>query len=506
MSAVAGERPLSVGPVVATVVPAKPTTWLFVLLAATLFYFYPGGDPNQASRLLAIEAMARDGRPDITLEHSRTVDKGEVGGRYFSDKAPGIALLGAPLYAALRAAEGAARVDSKARVVARVRLHALVFLLSSLPATLTGFALASLLRRLGTGGLRADLLGVSLVLGTLLFPYGTTLFGHALAALLLFLAFSLVARCELDGRMPMPRGAATALGALLSSGVVVEYPVALPACILGVYVLARGGLVHAGPTAMAMATGGAAPLALHAAYSYWAFGSPLALPYRYVVEPIFRAHSTAGVFGMGAPSLTAAYGALLSSYRGLAFYCPMTVLVFAGLGAWLSSGKHLRVLSLSAALLAVGVLASVSYYAWDGGYGVGPRHLVPMCPFFVLPLGFLVERGRAWRMITAALAAGGILAMLAVVVTDMHLPQEDTWRSNPLYAYVVPRLLRGELNSGVDDAIRIGPSGDAAFNVGSLLGLGPWTAVVVPVAAWCLAALWLLRASVGRGSRLEPSR
>ena len=87
-----------------------------VLLAFTLFlsygYFYQGGGWNQDSRFSMVRAILESGTLKITAYHHITGDKSRIGADYYSDKAPGHALLATPFGgAAPRRNEGRWRRD-----------------------------------------------------------------------------------------------------------------------------------------------------------------------------------------------------------------------------------------------------------------------------------------------------------------------------------------------------------------------------------------------------------
>ena len=76
---------------------------LFVLLCLCFAYTLPRwADPNQNSRLDMVFAVVEDGTFQIDKYVENTVDYAKVGEHYYSDKAPGAAFLGIPVYAALR--------------------------------------------------------------------------------------------------------------------------------------------------------------------------------------------------------------------------------------------------------------------------------------------------------------------------------------------------------------------------------------------------------------------
>jgi hypothetical protein len=77
--------------------------WLFLLLLLCYTYFLPRwADPNQNSRLDMVVAVVENGTFRIDPYVENTVDYAKVGEHYYSDKAPGAAFLGIPVYAGLK--------------------------------------------------------------------------------------------------------------------------------------------------------------------------------------------------------------------------------------------------------------------------------------------------------------------------------------------------------------------------------------------------------------------
>ncbi|MCB0150355.1 MAG: hypothetical protein KDE01_22240, partial [Caldilineaceae bacterium] len=71
---------------------------IFLLLLLCYTYIFPRwADPNQNSRLNMVFAVVEDGTFQIDRYVSNTVDYAKVGEHYYSDKAPGVALLGIPV-------------------------------------------------------------------------------------------------------------------------------------------------------------------------------------------------------------------------------------------------------------------------------------------------------------------------------------------------------------------------------------------------------------------------
>jgi hypothetical protein len=76
---------------------------IFITLILCYAYFFPRwADPNQNSRLDMVIAVVEDGTFQIDKYVDNTVDYAKVGEHYYSDKAPGAAFLGIPVYAVLK--------------------------------------------------------------------------------------------------------------------------------------------------------------------------------------------------------------------------------------------------------------------------------------------------------------------------------------------------------------------------------------------------------------------
>jgi len=76
---------------------------LFLVLLITYVYVFPRwADPNQNSRLDMVAAVVDDGTFQIDKYVTNTVDYAKVGEHYYSDKAPGVAFIGIPVYAGLK--------------------------------------------------------------------------------------------------------------------------------------------------------------------------------------------------------------------------------------------------------------------------------------------------------------------------------------------------------------------------------------------------------------------
>ena len=296
----------------------------------------------------------------------------------------------------MRTADRVFGIDPDARASQLAKLYFLTLIFSGGAGVLAAGLLRRLALRLGCSERASELTAFAYAFGTLVFPFSTALFGHQLAAVLLLGAVVLMVEARDEGRLREPR-VLVALGALWATTLVVEYPTALLVAVFGttllVWTFERARPLATVRTLLFAAAGGALPMIVHVAFLFWAYGK-LALPYTYVSEPYFRAHMSGGFLGIGIPEWIATYGTLFSPYRGILFYCPVLVLSVAGLGAWLASGRAMHLLVVLVPAYAIYLLFAFSYYAWDGGGSTGPRHLLPLLPYVMLPIAFFADRSR----------------------------------------------------------------------------------------------------------------
>jgi hypothetical protein len=453
---------------------------LFVLLALTYAYFYEGGDPNQGTRILLTKAIVDRGEPHITAYHATIIDKSAKDGRFYSDKAPTVSLLAALPWKLMNVLDRLAGIDGSSRTVQRARLHVIVIAVS----VAAGVAAAALLRRVlvlfGSKEENADLLTLGYGLGTLAFPFSTVLFGHQTAAAILLGAFWLAVSTRTYSNRRL-----VALGALWGCSIVTEYPTGILVACTGLYVLAADLRRREIARVLGFsALGAIGPFVVHSLFLWWAFGNPTKLPYTYMAEPIFLAHTSTGILGINAPTFVGFFGSLFSRYRGLFFLCPFLLLTFLGFRAWILVEQRKPELRLVAAMVVAYVLFNAGYFAWDGGGSTGPRHLVPALPYFVIPIGFFLDRSRVRRAVVWTTIVPSVAIMLACTAVCIQVPEGDPFRANPLYQIVVPALAHGEVAMNHQDIFSTAPRADAAYNLGMLFGLHGVASLVPLLLVW----------------------
>src|SRR3954451_200706 len=83
---------------------------------------------------------------------------------------------------------------------------------------------------------------------------------------------------------------------------------------------------------------------------------------------------------------------------------------------------------VSMLVVAAVLLVNLSYPEWTGGWSTGPRLLVPLIPFAMLPVAGLMAGNSRWarvaRTIAAALAAVGGIEMLLFQGVGGRIPPD----------------------------------------------------------------------------------
>lgn len=480
---------------------------VFALLLFSFAYFYQAGGWNENTRFDLVRAIVDDHTLSIDRYHENTGDKASYGGHYYSDKAPGLSLFTVPLYALVRLFRGAFATEHDFIVVA-------TYLLTILTVGIAGAATGALVyragRRLGATPVGALIACTGYGLGTIVFPFSTMFFGHQLAAFLLFFAFILAWECK-DAPA---RWKSACVPLALGAAVLVEMPAAPAALGLLGYHL---GFKPSRRTLLVTAIAALPVLGL-AAYLMSAFGSPVRVGYELLANPASRDEMhTHGLFGLTYPHIGVIAELLLGRYRGLLPYSPILLLAIPGFLVALSREitsddapevvhEERRRASKVALYVCVYFILFVSSYTWwQGGSSFGSRHLVPMLPFFAMPIALVASRRPG---VGLALLVPSIAVML--VVTSVQPKVSDRFH-NPFWAGLLPAFLDGVIAAN-DVCPAIGridvqahenflrQARHDAFNLGMLLGNGTPRSLAPLVAVW-LSSAW----GLGRAARKEPS-
>jgi hypothetical protein len=261
--------------------------------------------------------------------------------------------------------------------------------------------------------------GVALTLGlaTMVLPFATLYFAHALSATLVFAAFALLWR-ERQG--PSRLGLLAFAGLLAGLAATVEFPVALIGAILCLYAIARGSALRRLAAYAVGALIGGLPTLL---YNRWAFGHPFKFPYADVVSaPGTVTQNRTGLYGVTAPKFHVLVE-LLFARIGLLTLMPVLALGAVGLVFLYRSGRRAEAL-VAAAISLTYLLLIAGYETPFGGFSPGPRFLVAILPFLALGLGSAYRR---LPLTTIVLAVGSAVEMVALTLTDPLSATDGAW-------------------------------------------------------------------------------
>jgi len=463
-------------------------------------YFYEGGGWNQNSRLDMVRAIIEQGTLRIDDFHQNTEDKAFVKGHYYSDKAPGLALLAVPIAKAAQALMRAAAVDpTSPRGLVDLSYWVTLFAVA-LPMAAACACLFSIAIQLGSSASASAFAALALGLATPMWAYSTLFWGHALAGACLVFAFA----CALKLRGNVSSAGdvfwGLILGATAGWATVTEYPSAPASAIvagLAITLVWKDGR-RRGRVVIGIGAGALPCLIALMAYQHAAFGSVFHPSYAYYPPGAFS-WMTHGYMGLTYPRIDVALKLLFGCRRGLLFTGP--VVLAAPFGLWLL-GKHpgTRAAAVAAAAIATYYfLFHASFSSWPAGWSYGPRYMSPGLPLLCLGLAPLWDYARrGWRIEIGAMAAAGVgLALIAVSVGAQPPDQYHC----PLRQFYWPSFWAGKFSLNLGTALIPTEQGTnqvhGAFNLGELLSLGGLGSLIPLFVVWGLAVVlwsWINRA------------
>jgi hypothetical protein len=386
--------------------------WLLFMGTLIVYgYFFGGQGYNQDAHFDTIRAMVEQRTFEITDFIRRggpmafTGDVYNVGGRVFSNKPPGLALVGAPVYAVLASLERSVGLDLNAPSIMRFNAYVLTLALSALPGAWVVVALFRHLRDNGCELPVASLAAAGFAFGTLIFPYASVLMSHNLLAACLFVPWVWISRPTVTV------GRAALAGMLVGLGMLTFLPVAPLAGLYVIHFLRRGATREA----IAFCIGPATAVAFMLAYNAHYYGSPFETGARIGGEPFYEPHLLLGYFGR--PDLRRLYWITFHPFRGLFYSCPVFILCLLSLLT--PERARLRKNLIPALVVAYFVLFYLTFNGWAGGFSVGVRYAIPALPFLFL---FAVSAIARYRTIALVLIGFSTLNMLAVTSYNVMVP------------------------------------------------------------------------------------
>ncbi|HJX54839.1 MAG TPA: hypothetical protein VJ801_18885 [Polyangia bacterium] len=409
--------------------PARDWVLLFLVIQCVVDL---DGYINSYSRWATLAAMAEDGSVCIDKYYQHTMDWAQTpDGHYYSNKAPGPALLGYPLFrivdaisthgATTRAQRDQLRVADRTKV-----LHVLSVATQAIPYGLVVLLVVAALQQLGFPVRALHVTALALLFGNTGSLFMNTYCGHGMATMLV-----LAMLLALHRNRPLLVGLFYGLATLCDYGAALFlFPLLLIVVRLGRLSLRQF---------RRFLLGGAVPGAAFAAYHITCFGSPFTLPNKYQ-NPVFvdAATDAPGLWGVLRllPRPEVVFDLLWGPERGLLYTQPWVLLCLLLLPflLWRRSGwapqQHRFAKWMSGFALFSLVLVlwmNASFNGWHGGSTPGPRYLAIAFPALALAMTGLYTRApEFWRQaLVVAVVASVLLFVLVYSISDI-LAQPDT--------------------------------------------------------------------------------
>ncbi|MEM6289801.1 MAG: hypothetical protein AAGA54_01005 [Myxococcota bacterium] len=367
---------------------------LVLLVTGVSPYFGRFMNANERPRLLQGMAWVDEGSHAIDGPSARGIAAGiDVSqtpqGRLVPNKPPGTTVVAAGAYGSARFVRGddltLGEYTAWARLLGGAIPMALVLWLGAVRLRGRGVTFALVAYALATPAL----------------AYARLLYGHQLAAALLFAGVVLLDRAVTKRSIPLGAFA----GALAGAAVGVEYLAAFAGLPIGMWLLWDASRTRRAALMFAALAGALVPVALLAGYHDAVFGSPWTTPYHAVVREGFAEIHGRGLLGLTWPTSTSLFEHLVSPWGGLLYWAPLSVLAVAASIRAVAARKASAFEVLSLGIVVWMMLLNVCL-AQTGGWRVGPRYLVVALPFLLPGLA------RLWSGMRHAVAGSLVVALL----------------------------------------------------------------------------------------------
>ncbi|WP_294325010.1 hypothetical protein [uncultured Sphingomonas sp.] len=406
-----------------------PVAWVILILVWFSCAWFGSWEfnPNNAVRMFATLSLVEEGDATIDEYAALTIDKAHFGDHYYSDKAPGITVLGIPAVMVADAVSGQRASDfvpgfenREFNRFLKIRIRLVAITICAVLSALAAMLLYDLVRRV-TGDVEAGAVAaLSYGLGTTVWGWSTTIFGHAPVAALLVIASWAVWRGTGPGRSWFH---AVVAGLALGWAVLIEHSALIAGLPVAGYALwrlrslPRGEAVRTVVVSLAV---GMSALVVLVGYNLLAFGTVFRLGYSGVTD---FAGMQEGFFGLTYPKPYVLYELTFGERRGILWVAPILIVAPFGIAMLVRNPATRAIGWLAVAGAVVPFLINASYYYWDGGNATGPRHALPAVGFLCIGIGAFWAQATRWsRAAVAALLAGSVVLNMAIASAEITAP------------------------------------------------------------------------------------
>ncbi len=404
-----------------------------------------GRSPNEQSRIELSIALTkfRTVSIDPVLEaYGTPFDRSVREGKNYSDKAPGLSLLGVPIVWIIDIflpREGNSQMPSYWAV-----RHLLTWLLVVLPAALFPFFV---LRRSAPNSQNSVEASLFFALLTPILTYSSVFFGHVPAGFFASVSWMLVLEPGKNTRVPSSFDLVLA-GIFMAIATTIEYPTGIVAFII-IFTLAFRRLTSYKVFLFIFAfTIGLIPCLL---YHQFAFGSPLSTGYAFKSDWWHGTLHRAGFLGIKFPNIESLLGILIGTKRGILFYSPILLIVPIG---WIQMEKQKKWSSIPYITLVVFYIwFAAGFSDWQAGWSAAARHLIPVVMIMIFPfakgLDYLSRRDPKKIYINFFLLCITVISFAGIYLSVSVSPFFPEHFSSPLGQLVLPALAEGFYSSTI---------------------------------------------------------
>ncbi|MEM7823487.1 MAG: hypothetical protein QW633_02445, partial [Candidatus Aenigmatarchaeota archaeon] len=369
---------------------------------------------NEESKLSLIKAIVWDKTFSINNYANFTGDRSLYNGNYYSDKPPGTSFISSFIFYLLFSLYSSNQTQKETPVIPfskvfnpenatiftsfeltsleRLERIIVTFFMSTLPSAILVCMIYKLCRFYRLKYFFIYLISFSFGLGSLIFPYGTTIMGYIFATFLVFLSF-LSILIKKNFRFVF------LAGVLAGFSIVVDYFsfTVLIGLVVFVYLRSKNNLLY-------FLFGiflGLLPLLL---YNFTIFSNPLHFTlfeidpninpcsYKFshpICERLFGGNIYETLSKFIKNSIENLPSLLLFPYRGLLFFSPFLLFSIAGFISLLKRDERLGIVIFLIFVLSIVVYAFYPY--WWGGSSFGLRYSIHILPFLSLSLLFFIK-------------------------------------------------------------------------------------------------------------------
>ncbi|MDP7040228.1 MAG: hypothetical protein QGI45_13795 [Myxococcota bacterium] len=391
---------------------------IFLGILLSYSYFFSAGEWNQISRYDLIFTLVEPHTMEAPLfsidrfiespKHNfNTGDWAQHDGHYYSNKAPGSALLGSAVYSILYALEHSLLgLEVKEPGLTIFNLWIINIFVSVLPLAFSALCFFRLVLMLSRRYQETLIATIFLYWGSLLFPYATQLWGTTSAC-----AFIIIGLYFLYAQHTR---SLLLCGIFWGLAVLTEYAAA-PAVF---FLVAFSTTQNSKRRLLSLATGLFGPAVVYMFYHSACFGN-FWKPASFYSNPEFA--QAEQVFGMFDLINTEALGTILYSNR-IGIFLHMPILLFALIGLYFASKNTLqRKLAATLALAAlVQLVLNSTFLGWHGGFVVGARYQIPVLGLYALALCFVPQSKILLKLMKVALGISMANMLVIASLTPIY--------------------------------------------------------------------------------------